>query len=183
MLFSPLSLLGEGVGGEVSQRGSILPGPVLSPPAGGCSEERRFVRNAQSLDALPPSSNSQRTRSSRSSLPIAPPGAPAFVSLRVQARDATNPSPPCACTPWPTEISDLRLSYEAVISTLNKRTGVPLLMLYATVDQGVPEPGGNRATPRARRSGRTPRRRPRCGPVAAAATHAWLRPCPSRRPP
>ena len=43
----------------------------------------------------------------------------------------TNPSPPAACTPWPTDLSDLRLSYEAVISTPNKRTGVPRLMLYA----------------------------------------------------
>ena len=33
---SPLSLLGEGVGGEVSQGGSILRGTVLSPPTGRC---------------------------------------------------------------------------------------------------------------------------------------------------
>ncbi len=35
---SPLSLLGEGVGGEVSQEGSILRGRGLSPPTGRCSE-------------------------------------------------------------------------------------------------------------------------------------------------
>ncbi len=33
--------------------------------------------------------------------------------VRTEARDATNPSPPAACTPWPTDPSDLRLSYEA----------------------------------------------------------------------
>ena len=49
----------------------------------------------------------------------------------MQARDATNPSPPGAYTPCPTDLSGLRLSYEAVISTLNKCTAVPRLMLYA----------------------------------------------------
>ena len=95
----------------------------MQAPLAGLSEAFRnsiqFVGSVEEFSSAGESTSFRKPRQGR------------LHSLACGCRRETRPTPvrQALAPRWPTEISDLRLSYEAVISTPNKRTGVPQLML------------------------------------------------------